>query len=148
MSRTLFREEAVAYRARAKTSGHVLAWRDRLAARTFVALLVALAGSVAASYAIRVEESTTGTGSRGPNGEVVLLLPIGAAARLAVGEQVRIGDATTRVSAVDAPRTEGGVTYAVARAPMPSRPVTLPGTARVVLARHPLVVSIVPALGR
>lgn len=148
MSRPLFRREAIEHRAKARAAGRVLAWRDRLAARAFIVLLTAVVASAAASYVLRVEESTSGTATRGATGDLVLLLPIGVARRLAVGQPVRIGAATTRISALAAPRTVDDVTYAVAHAPSPVGPVTVPATVRVVLARHRLAIAIVPALGR
>lgn len=148
--RPLFRPTAVEHRARARTTGRVLAWRDVRAARAFTALLALLALSVAGAALVPVEESATGTVYVGQGrGDAVVLLPIGAAARLKVGQAARVTidrEIATRVTAVEAPRTENGVTYAVARVTIPAGGAAK-GKAVVVLARHPLAVALLPSLG-
>lgn len=142
----LFRQVVVEHHAKGKGAGRVFRWRDRVAARAFVALVVLVAATVLASFALKVEESTRGTASPGGGGSV-LLLPVGAAHRLRPGLDVRIGTGSrtvrARLASVGEPVRRDGVTYAVAHVP-----VAVSGDAVVVLARRPLAVALVPGLAR
>ena len=142
--RPLFRQAVVEHRAKGKAAGRVFVGRDRTAARAFLALLALVAATVALSFGLRIEQSTSGSASPAGDGSV-LLLPVGSASRLRPGLDVRIdtGSRTVRarVSSVGEPVQRDGVTYAVARVP-----VAVTGDAVVVLARRSLAATLLPGL--
>jgi hypothetical protein len=138
--RPLFRPEAVEYHARGRGADDVqLDLTARGLAWWFRALAGLLVAAVLVVFGVHVNETTRGPVVVGPDGRAVtVVVPVGALARLRLGQPVRYAGHTGQLASVGAPFAENGIARVPVTAVFDQRVAATRDDAVVVLGRRSL----------
>ena len=152
----LFRPEALEHRARQRGPGDVIRVAPRWTGAAFYALLALFSGALIAGLTIEIDRYALGTTATDDRGRLVLLLPAALAPQVVTGDPVELGDRNaevvdpggdvlypTQVKARYGIDVEGPSVVVVTSAEGAGEG----GTARVLVAREPVILAFVPGLG-